>query len=156
MRQVSSCKILPDIKILKTSAVRSRISSQFIFASCVEYFDRAYDVFDVTSSRMLVLIERAKSDNCGYIYNCRSAASGRVHVLHHPVCVSLQASLQDTAAAPVLPPASSSSSTESEIESRVPAAGGLPGLPTACSCCTKTYAQFCRSKAIVFSQLICL
>ena len=51
----------------KTSAVRSRISSKLIFASCVGYFagdtsirgyfDRAYYGFYVTSSRMLVLIE---------------------------------------------------------------------------------------------------
>ena len=42
------------------SAVRSRISSELIFASCVGYFDRAYDGFYVTSSRMLVLIEGDK------------------------------------------------------------------------------------------------
>ena len=44
----------------KTSAVRSRISSKLIFASCVGYFDRAYSGFYVTSSTMLliVLIER--------------------------------------------------------------------------------------------------
>ena len=36
----------------KTSALRSRISSKLIFASCVEYFDRAYYGFYVTSSRM--------------------------------------------------------------------------------------------------------
>ena len=41
----------------KTSAVRSRISSKLIFASCVGYFDRAYYGFCVTSSRMLVLTE---------------------------------------------------------------------------------------------------
>ena len=41
--------------------MRSRISSKFIFASCVEYFDRAYDVFNVTSSKMLVLIEMDKT-----------------------------------------------------------------------------------------------
>ena len=41
----------------KTSAVRSRISSNLIFASCVGYFDRAYYGFYVTSSRMIVLIE---------------------------------------------------------------------------------------------------
>ena len=33
----------------KTSAVRSRISSKVIFASCVRYFDRAYYGFYVTS-----------------------------------------------------------------------------------------------------------
>ena len=44
----------------KTSAVRSRISSKLIFASCVGYFDRAYYGFCVTSSRMLVLIEGDK------------------------------------------------------------------------------------------------
>ena len=49
------------IEIYKTSAVRSRISSKFIFASCVEYFDRAYDVFNVTSSKMLVLIKMDKT-----------------------------------------------------------------------------------------------
>ena len=41
----------------KTSAVRTRISSKLIFASCVGYFDLAYYGFYVTSSRMLVLIE---------------------------------------------------------------------------------------------------
>ena len=40
--------------------MRSRISSQLIFASCVGYFDRAYYGFYVTSSRMLVLIEGNK------------------------------------------------------------------------------------------------
>ena len=44
-------------EIKKRSAVRSRISSKLIFASCVGYFDRAYCGFYVTSSRMLVLIE---------------------------------------------------------------------------------------------------
>ena len=46
----------------KTSAVRSRISSKLIFASCVGCFDCAYYeyVFRVTSSRMLVLIEGDK------------------------------------------------------------------------------------------------
>ena len=44
---------LYKIRIKKTSAVRSRISSQLIFASCVGYFDRAYYGFYVTSSRML-------------------------------------------------------------------------------------------------------
>ena len=43
-------------KIKKTSAVRSRISSKLVFASCVGYFDRAYYGFYVTSSRMLVLV----------------------------------------------------------------------------------------------------
>ena len=38
-------------KLKKTSAVRSRISSKLIFASCVAYFDRAYHGFYVVSSR---------------------------------------------------------------------------------------------------------
>ena len=40
--------------------MRSRISSKLIFAICVGYFDRAYDGFYVTSSRMLFLIEGDK------------------------------------------------------------------------------------------------
>ena len=45
----------------KTSAVmRSRISSNLIFASCVGYFDRAYYGSYVTSSRTLILIEEDK------------------------------------------------------------------------------------------------
>ena len=40
----------------KASAVRSRILSKLIFAGCVEYVDRAYHGFYVTSSTMLVLI----------------------------------------------------------------------------------------------------
>ena len=44
----------------KTSAGRSRISSKLIFASCVGYFDRVYNGFYVTPSRMLVLIEGNK------------------------------------------------------------------------------------------------
>ena len=48
------------IKYEKTSAVRSRISSNLIFASSVGYFDRAYYGFFVISSRMFVLIERNK------------------------------------------------------------------------------------------------
>ena len=44
----------------KTLAVRSRVSSKVIFASCVGYFDRAYDGFYVTSSKMLVLVEGNK------------------------------------------------------------------------------------------------
>ena len=47
-------------KMKKTSAVRSRISSKLISASCVGYFDRAYYGFYVTSSRMLVLTEGDK------------------------------------------------------------------------------------------------
>ena len=47
-------------KIKKTLPVRSRISSKLIFARCVGYFDRAYNGFYVTSSRMLVLIEGNK------------------------------------------------------------------------------------------------
>ena len=47
-------------KIKKPSAVRSRILSKLIFASCVGYFDRASYGFYVTSSRMLVLNERDK------------------------------------------------------------------------------------------------
>ena len=39
------------LKIKKTSAVRSRISSKLISASYVGYFDRAYYGFYVTSSR---------------------------------------------------------------------------------------------------------
>ena len=39
------------------SAVRSRISSKLIFASCVGYFDRVYYGFYVTSSRLLDLTE---------------------------------------------------------------------------------------------------
>ena len=39
-------------KMRNTSAVRSRISSKLIFASCVGYFDRAYCGFYVTSSRI--------------------------------------------------------------------------------------------------------
>ena len=41
------------IRTKKTSAVRSRISSKLIIASCVGYFDRAYYGYYVTSSRML-------------------------------------------------------------------------------------------------------
>ena len=48
------------IWIKTTSAVRWRISSKLIFASCVGYFDRAYYGFYVTSSRMLVLIKGNK------------------------------------------------------------------------------------------------
>ena len=44
-------------KMKKTSAVRSRISSKLIFASCVGYFDRAYYGFYVTPSGMVILIE---------------------------------------------------------------------------------------------------
>ena len=40
----------------KTLAVRSRISSQLIFESCVGYFDRAYYGFHVTSSLSLIHI----------------------------------------------------------------------------------------------------
>ena len=41
---------------IKTSAVRWRISSKLVFASCMGYFDRAYCSYEfcVTSSRMLV------------------------------------------------------------------------------------------------------
>ena len=46
----------------KTSAVRSRISSKLIFASCVGYFDRAYYGFYVASSRMLYLIVLTEGD----------------------------------------------------------------------------------------------
>ena len=46
--------------IKKTSAVRSRISSEIIFASCVGYFGRAYYVFYVTTSRMEGRIEGDK------------------------------------------------------------------------------------------------
>ena len=42
------------------SAVRSRISSKLIFASCVGYFDRVYYGFYVTSSRLLDLTEGDK------------------------------------------------------------------------------------------------
>ena len=49
-----------DLRITKTSAVRSRVSSKLIFASCVGYFDRAYYGFHVTSSRMSALIEGNK------------------------------------------------------------------------------------------------
>ena len=45
------------IRIEKTSAMRSTISSKLIFASCVGYFDLAYYGFSVASSRMLVLVE---------------------------------------------------------------------------------------------------
>ena len=47
-------------RIKKTSAVRSRISSKLIFASCVGYFDRAYYGFYVTSSWMFVFFEGNK------------------------------------------------------------------------------------------------
>ena len=48
-------------KKILTSAVRSRISSKLIFASCVGYyFDRACYGFCVTSSRTLVLTEGDK------------------------------------------------------------------------------------------------
>ena len=43
------------------SAVRSRVSSNIIFASCVRYCDRAYYGFSMTLSRTLVLIEGNKS-----------------------------------------------------------------------------------------------
>ena len=42
-------------------AVRSRVSSNLIFASCVRYCDRAYYGFSMTLSRTLVLIEGNKS-----------------------------------------------------------------------------------------------
>ena len=45
---------------MKTSAVRSTISSKLIFASCVGYFDRADYGLYVTSSRMLVFSEGDK------------------------------------------------------------------------------------------------
>ena len=41
-------------EIQKKAAVRSRISSKLIFASCVGYFDRAYYGLYMTSSRMLI------------------------------------------------------------------------------------------------------
>ena len=37
-----SLSVLQITKIKKTTAVRSRILSKLIFASCVGYFDRAY------------------------------------------------------------------------------------------------------------------
>ena len=40
----------------KTSAVRWRISSKLIFATCVEYFDRAYYGFYATSRRMILVV----------------------------------------------------------------------------------------------------
>ena len=40
--------------------MRSRTSLKLTFASCVGYFDRAYDGFYVTSSIMLVLTEGDK------------------------------------------------------------------------------------------------
>ena len=54
-------------------------------------------------------------------------------------CVPFQALLQDTEAAPPPPPISTSPSTDSKIEPRVPAAVVLQGVPIAYLCCTKTY-----------------
>ena len=47
-------------KMKKRSAVRSRISSKLIFATCLGYFDRGYYGFCLTSLKMLVLIEGNK------------------------------------------------------------------------------------------------
>ena len=59
----------------KTSAVKSRISSKLITASCVGYFDRAYCGFYVTSSRMQKsLLRRTKSDSCGTQWMYKYAA----------------------------------------------------------------------------------
>ena len=55
----------PDVSIyvyykIKKAAVRSRIPSKLMFASCVGYFDRAYYRFYLTSSGMLVVTEEDK------------------------------------------------------------------------------------------------
>ena len=59
---------------------------------------------------------------------------------HQLSCVPVQALLQDTAAAPLPPPTSSNTGTQSNIEPRV--AVVLQGVSTACSCCTTTYRLF--------------